>query len=160
MSEYEDRNAWDLEPHYSKHVSAMTGEGYHGKAAIAAELAHRDNETERLQARVGVLDADNRDCEERNNRLRLINAEQVEMIERLTAEVETYKGRAEVWEDAARACQKRAERLQARVERLEAELQRIATKRGSYRYQAHNCDHRAALDSCIDIAKRALTETD
>jgi len=31
-----------LEPHYSKHVFAMTVEGLHGKGEIAAELAWRD----------------------------------------------------------------------------------------------------------------------
>ena len=39
-------------------------------------------------------------------------------IERLTAEREHYKGKAEVWEDAARS-------LQARVEALECALQQI-----------------------------------
>lgn len=35
---------------YVKHVSAMTGEKLHSKSAIAAELAHRDLEIERLRA--------------------------------------------------------------------------------------------------------------
>ncbi len=39
---YADRKPWLLEPHYSKHVMAMTAEGLHEKSAIAAELAHRD----------------------------------------------------------------------------------------------------------------------
>lgn len=42
MSDYEDRDPEVLEPHYSKHVHAMTAEGLHSKAAIAAELAFRD----------------------------------------------------------------------------------------------------------------------
>ena len=49
------------------------------------------------------------------------------------------------------------EYLQAEVEGLRDGLQRIATKRHSYKHQAHNCDHRAALDSCIDIAKNTLS---
>lgn len=36
--------------HYINHVSAMTTEGLHIKSAIAAELAHRDSEIERLRA--------------------------------------------------------------------------------------------------------------
>ena len=36
--------------HYTNHVSAMTTEGLHAKSAIAAELAHRDIEIERLRA--------------------------------------------------------------------------------------------------------------
>lgn len=36
--------------HYIKHVSAMTTEGLHAKSDIAAELAHRDIEIERLRA--------------------------------------------------------------------------------------------------------------
>ena len=40
--------------HYINHVSAMTSEGLHSKSAIAAELAHRDMEIDRLRA---ALDA-------------------------------------------------------------------------------------------------------
>lgn len=36
--------------YYVRHVSAMTAEGLHNKSAIAAELAHRDMEIERLRA--------------------------------------------------------------------------------------------------------------
>jgi hypothetical protein len=35
-------NLHTLEPYYSRHVSAMTTEGLHGKGDIAAELAWRD----------------------------------------------------------------------------------------------------------------------
>ena len=35
--------------HYENHVYAMTTEGLHAKSAIAAELAHRDIEIERLR---------------------------------------------------------------------------------------------------------------
>ena len=50
MTEYAERDTCDLGEHYIKHVSAMTGEGLHSKAAIAAELAYRDAEIERLRA--------------------------------------------------------------------------------------------------------------
>lgn len=44
-----------LEPHYSKHVGAMTREGLHAKSDIAAELAWRDTEIERLIAERDAL---------------------------------------------------------------------------------------------------------
>ena len=40
-----------------RHVSAMTGEALHSKSAIAAELAHRDREIDRLQAENANLNA-------------------------------------------------------------------------------------------------------
>lgn len=46
---YGDRKPWTLEPHYSSHVSAMTSEGLHAKAAIAAELAFRDVQIAKLR---------------------------------------------------------------------------------------------------------------
>lgn len=39
---YAERDVETLEPYYSRHVLAMTVEGLHAKADIAAELAHRD----------------------------------------------------------------------------------------------------------------------
>ena len=42
MSEYEERDVIGQGDVYIKHVGAMTEEGLHRKAAIAAELAHRD----------------------------------------------------------------------------------------------------------------------
>jgi hypothetical protein len=45
---YPDHRPWDLEPHYSKHVSAMTTEDLHSKHDIAIQLAWRDQEIERL----------------------------------------------------------------------------------------------------------------
>jgi hypothetical protein len=47
---YADRSRRDVEPHYSAHVSAMTSEALHSKSAIAAELAFRDAEIEKLRA--------------------------------------------------------------------------------------------------------------
>lgn len=40
--EYPDCAPWDLEPHYSRHVSAMTTEALHSKHDIAKQLALRD----------------------------------------------------------------------------------------------------------------------
>ncbi len=50
---YADRDIISLDKagnFYSKHVSAMTREGLHSKSDIAAELAFRDYEIERLRA--------------------------------------------------------------------------------------------------------------
>lgn len=47
---YGERDIMAQGDHYIKHVMAMTGEGLHNKSAIAAELAHRDIEIERLKA--------------------------------------------------------------------------------------------------------------
>lgn len=52
MTEYAERDALSLEPHYSRHVSAMTTEQLHSKADIAAELAFRDQ-------RIATLEAEN-----------------------------------------------------------------------------------------------------
>ncbi len=42
MDNYKQRDTEQLHPYYFNHVSAMTGEKLHSKAAIAAELAYRD----------------------------------------------------------------------------------------------------------------------
>lgn len=39
--------------HYTRHVEAMTAEGLHDKGDIAAQLAVRDSEIERLRALLG-----------------------------------------------------------------------------------------------------------
>jgi len=57
MSEYAERDYRGLDDHYIKHVSAMTEEGLHSKAAIAAELAHRDCQIDVLQAQCEVYRA-------------------------------------------------------------------------------------------------------
>src|SRR5579885_2015193 len=43
-----ERDCWKLGEHYARHVQAMTVEGLHSKSDIAAELAVRDAEIERL----------------------------------------------------------------------------------------------------------------
>lgn len=45
---YPAHRPWELEPHYSRHVSAMTSEGLHSKADIAEQLAWRDKRIEEL----------------------------------------------------------------------------------------------------------------
>jgi phage shock protein A len=42
------RNVRDLEPHYTRHVAAMTAEVLHDKGDIAAELAYRDQQIEKV----------------------------------------------------------------------------------------------------------------
>lgn len=47
---YAERDPMALEPHYSRHVLAMTAEGLHWKSNIAAQLAWRDLRIEQLEA--------------------------------------------------------------------------------------------------------------
>lgn len=49
MKLYAERNIIDLCEYYTKHISAMTAEGLHSKSDIAAELAFRDAEIDRLK---------------------------------------------------------------------------------------------------------------
>jgi predicted Zn-ribbon and HTH transcriptional regulator len=46
---YAERDIIEQMQHYVDHVEAMTAEGLHSKSDIAAELAHRDIEIERLE---------------------------------------------------------------------------------------------------------------
>lgn len=46
---YPNLQPWDLEPHYCAHVAAMTAEALHSKAAIAEQLAWRDQTIEALR---------------------------------------------------------------------------------------------------------------
>jgi len=50
-----DRRPWDLEPYYSRHISAMSSEALHSKADIATELAFRDKEIAALRLALYVL---------------------------------------------------------------------------------------------------------
>ncbi len=45
---YPNLMPWLLEPHYCKHIGAMTEEDLHSKAAIAEQLAWRDKTIETL----------------------------------------------------------------------------------------------------------------
>jgi hypothetical protein len=59
-NQYAKRDHRALGEHYLRHVSAMTGEGLHAKSDIAAELAWRDAEIERLRSglRIAISAAD------------------------------------------------------------------------------------------------------
>lgn len=46
---YQERDIIEQGEYYTRHTSAMTGEGLHNKSDIAAELAHRDMEIDRLR---------------------------------------------------------------------------------------------------------------
>lgn len=57
-----DLKPWELEPHYCRHIAAMTAEGLHDKADIAAQLAWRDQRILRLE--IALADARAPDTEE------------------------------------------------------------------------------------------------
>jgi hypothetical protein len=59
---YPKHRPWDLEPHYSRHVSAMTAEQLHSKADIAEQLAWRDQLIESLRSRLAEYECP--DCGE------------------------------------------------------------------------------------------------
>lgn len=52
---YNERDVMAQGEHYIKHVSAMTSEDLHSKVDIAAELAHRDIEIERLKNELSLI---------------------------------------------------------------------------------------------------------
>lgn len=54
---YGERDIMALGEYYVRHVSAMTSEGLHSKAAIAAELAHRDEQIDQLLSALRSLNA-------------------------------------------------------------------------------------------------------
>lgn len=53
-----ERDLEKLEPHYSRHVTAMTSEDLRSKSAIAAELAARDRRIEELEYDRNCLQAE------------------------------------------------------------------------------------------------------
>jgi hypothetical protein len=79
---YAERDIIKQGEYYGRHVSAMTGEGLHEKCDIAAELAHRDIEIDRLKDEIaqwrlacreheyGISDTHVRLLEEENAALR------------------------------------------------------------------------------------------
>ena len=54
---YAERDIIGQGNHYSRHTSAMTGEGLHSKSAIAAELAHRDIQIDQLRQQLEQAEA-------------------------------------------------------------------------------------------------------
>lgn len=68
MKHYADRDIIGLDRlggYYIRHVSAMTAEGLHSKSDIAAELAWRDAEIDRLREELVNLAAELREYQER-----------------------------------------------------------------------------------------------
>ena len=58
MTQYAERNIEQLDEdggYYFRHVDAMTGEQLHSKSSIAAELAYRDRELDRLKAQLAAI---------------------------------------------------------------------------------------------------------
>ena len=53
---HRDTEELGIDEHYYKHVEAMTSEGLHSKAAIAAELAFRDARIVELEEALRVSD--------------------------------------------------------------------------------------------------------
>lgn len=49
------KDHYELEPYYSMHVSAMTGEQLFEKSAIAAELAYRDQKIAELEKKIADM---------------------------------------------------------------------------------------------------------
>ena len=73
------RECWKLGDHYTRHSLAMTAEGLHKKSDIAAELAARDAEIERLTR--------DRDLwKERHDRERAAHAKNLTEQQRVEAE--------------------------------------------------------------------------
>lgn len=71
--QYAERDIMGLDKegrHYSRHLSAMTGEDLHDKSDIAAELAYRDAKIAKLQAQVDVRDHMLSEKNSRYNRVR------------------------------------------------------------------------------------------
>jgi len=58
MPEYKQRDTRALGENFARHMSAMTAERLHKKADIAAELAWRDNEIDRLKAEIKTMRPD------------------------------------------------------------------------------------------------------
>ena len=93
MKLYPPQNPADLEPHYCRHVEAMTAEGLHEKSDIAAQLAARDAqlaEVNRL-ASIGdfVADDDLRTWAERDTAMREQLAARDARIAELEAQLAT-----------------------------------------------------------------------
>ena len=55
QNQYDYRDVESFEELYQKHVDAMTTEGLHSKAAIAAELAWRDRQIDELNDEISKL---------------------------------------------------------------------------------------------------------
>lgn len=61
---YANRDVMDLDKkgmYYCEHISAMTREGLHSKSDIAAELAYRDFEIDKLKSQLEAITKEQRD---------------------------------------------------------------------------------------------------
>lgn len=61
--QYADRDIMDLDSrggYYCRHISAMTSEGLHSKSDIAAELAYRDFEIDKLRSQIDSITKEQR----------------------------------------------------------------------------------------------------
>lgn len=110
---YADRDPMALEPHYSRHVMAMTAEQLHWKSDIAAELSFRDKEIERLRAETGLLRS------ERDDLRSVHNATMIRIAE-LCGENISDEPRAKWACLAVSRLKDDADNLRAEVERLKA----------------------------------------
>lgn len=88
---YEQRDLEALGQHYMNHVVAMTAEELHSKADIAAELAWRDQEIERLRGEVERLRLELQSGENMNGILLKRDEGQKKQIESLTKERDELK---------------------------------------------------------------------
>ncbi len=85
MSEYKERDIPELglEKHYVRHVNAMTKEKLHSKGDIAAELAWRDQEIERLQGMEEAFFKSAKTIESLQSQLAAVEKERDELKEEL-----------------------------------------------------------------------------
>lgn len=109
MKLYPEQNPMQLEPHFSRHMLAMTAEGLHDKAAIAEQLAYRDQQIEVLRAAVEPNDTDQRMREGRQLLRRMVKYVRKDQavagntrLERLTATVDDYLQRTHRASDVLR----------------------------------------------------------
>jgi chromosome segregation ATPase len=117
---YAERDHVTLGEHYTRHVSAMTGEALHAKSAIAAELAHRDAEIERL-AKI------NRDLVDKSNRLTIQSARDAAELDRLRTENEALSS-------SCAAAARHNFDMQAQLDRLRDECARLRADAERYRW--------------------------
>jgi len=90
---YADRDPEAQGAHFLRHLDRMTVEGLHGKSAIAAELAHRDIERDKLKAGLNAALEIGLRCSAEGERLRVANAELVEALESSIELIEVLDGK-------------------------------------------------------------------
>lgn len=95
---YANRDHYQLSPEYERHLLAMTAESLNSKSAIAAELAQRDIEIERLRRNLNLRN-EQIDGYERQLDIDQAGAEQTigSEIERLRNRLDKFRGLPEHW---------------------------------------------------------------